>query len=68
MTVTVLVVDDDEDIRFLVRTVLTRAGLEVVAEAIDGVEALAALERLDPPPDPAVVVLDNRMPGLSGLE
>ena len=65
---TVLVADDDEDMRVLVRAVLSGAGLDVVAEAIDGADALAALERLDPPPIPSVLVLDNRMPGLSGLE
>lgn len=42
--------------------------LEVVAEAVDGVEALAAIERLDPPPVPDVIVLDNQMPGMTGLD
>jgi hypothetical protein len=30
--------------------------------------ALTAVERLDPPPIPTVIVLDCQMPGLSGLE
>jgi CheY-like chemotaxis protein len=29
--------------------------------------ALTAVERLDPPPIPTVIVLDCQMPGLSGL-
>src|SRR5260370_13089108 len=66
--ITVLVADDDEDMRVLVREVLIRAGLEVVAEAIDGPEALDAIKRLHPPPIPTVLVLDNRMPNMSGLE
>lgn len=66
--VTVLIADDDEDIRTLVRAVLVDAGLDVVAEAIDGEETLAAVTRLDPPPIPAVIVLDNRMPRMTGLD
>jgi CheY-like chemotaxis protein len=66
--ITVLVADDEDDMRTLVRFVLTKAGLEVVSEAIDGREALAEIERLDPPPVPTVLVLDNRMPNMSGLE
>jgi CheY-like chemotaxis protein len=66
--VTALIVDDDEDMRLLLRTFLTRAGLVVVEEAVDGPEALEVFERLDPPPIPTVIVLDNRMPTLSGLE
>jgi CheY-like chemotaxis protein len=66
--ITVLVADDEEDMRTLARLYLTRAGLEVVAEAIDGRDALDAVERLEPPPVPTVLVLDNRMPGMSGLE
>jgi CheY-like chemotaxis protein len=66
--VTVLVVDDEADIRQLVRAVLEGAGLRVVEEAVDGVEALDALKMLDAPPVPTVIVLDNRMPGLTGLE
>jgi len=66
--ITVLVADDEEDMRVLVRAVLTSAGLEIVAEAVDGVDALDTLKRLHPPPIPTVLVLDNRMPGMSGLE
>lgn len=65
-----LVADDEIDIRVLVRVTLEAAGLgfEVVAEAIDGEEALATYENLDPPPIPTVVILDNRMPGFTGVE
>ncbi|HLG01014.1 MAG TPA: response regulator transcription factor [Acidimicrobiia bacterium] len=68
--VTALIVDDDIDIRALVRVVLeaSELGIHVVAEAVDGEEAVAVFERLVPPPVPAIVILDNRMPYLSGIE
>jgi two-component system response regulator ResD len=59
----VLVVDDDEMIRRLVRAVLEADEFEV-AEARDGETAL----RLASETDPAVVVLDIMMPGLDGVE
>ena len=58
---TILVVDDDADIRLLTRLILERDG-HTVALAADGDEALAAVA--DSPPD--VVVLDVMMPDLDG--
>ena len=66
--VTILVVDDAPDMRMVARAFLERAGLEVVGEAGDGDEALALWRNLAPPPIPAVIILDNQMPGSSGLE
>jgi len=66
--ITVLVADDEPDLRLLVRLVVEGAGYRVVAEAVDGDDALAALARLSPPPVPTVMILDNRMPGASGLD
>jgi two-component system, chemotaxis family, chemotaxis protein CheY len=65
---TILVVDDDPDMRYLARAVLERSGIGVAGEAADGPSALAKLEELNPPPVPTVVLLDNQMPGLTGLE
>ena len=61
-----LIVDDDQDMRFLVRMVIQAAnqGLQVAGEAASGSEALQAIEA----DKPNVVVLDYRMPGMSGLE
>ena len=59
----VLVVDDDDMIRRLLRTVLEADEIEVV-EATDGDAALAALADLQP----TVIVLDVMMPGLDGVE
>jgi len=63
----VLLVDDERDIRDLARLILERDGLRV-DEAVDGAQALAQFVDLNPPPSPSVVVLDNRMPGLSGIQ
>ena len=65
---TVLVVDDEEDVRLLLRTLLELDGFDVVGEAVDGADALRQFEALDPPPVPDVVVMDNRMPVMTGLE
>lgn len=67
---TVLIVDDEMDIRVLVRAILEASGLgvEVVGEAANGDDALAVFRALDPPDVPDVVILDNRMPGKDGLE
>ncbi|MGH9086061.1 MAG: response regulator transcription factor [Acidimicrobiales bacterium] len=67
---TMLIVDDEVDMRVLVRIVIEMAnnGLDIVGEAADGPEALQVWKDLDGPPVPDVIILDNRMPGLSGLE
>jgi YesN/AraC family two-component response regulator len=67
---TVLIVDDELDIRVLVRAILEASslGVEVVGEAVDGNDAMAVFNALDPPDLPDVVILDNRMPGKDGLE
>ena len=55
--------------RQLVTMKLELAGdIEVVAQAVDGLEAIEEFERLGAPPTPRVVVLDNRMPGMTGLD
>jgi len=61
-----LIVDDEEDMRFLLRMTINKAdrGLRVVGEASSGQEALT----LRPGLDLDVIVLDHRMPGMSGLE
>jgi CheY-like chemotaxis protein len=59
----VLVVDDDDMIRRLVRTVLELDDLEVV-EAANGDRALEMVAS----EHPAVVVLDIMMPGINGVE
>ena len=65
MTVRVLLADDQDLVRAGFRMILeTQADVEVVGEAGDGVEAVAATRRLQPD----VVLMDIRMPNLDGLQ
>lgn len=60
----VLVVEDDPELRTIYQEVLTEGGFDVLA-ASDG---LHALEMLDRGVTPCVMVLDLRMPRMSGWE
>jgi len=60
----VLVVDDQDMVRQGLRLILELGGIDVVAEARDGAEAVAAVAEHDP----EVVLMDLRMPGMDGVE
>jgi DNA-binding NarL/FixJ family response regulator len=65
MSIRVLVADDQSMVRAGFRLLLgDEDGIEVVAEAADGNEAVAKAARFRP----AVVLMDIRMPELDGLE
>ena len=65
MTITVVLADDQALVRRGFRLILeTEPGIEVVAEAEDGQQAIDAVRRHSP----AVVLMDIQMPGLDGLE
>ena len=66
MEIRTLIVDDQPDIRLLMRLVIETAdrGLVVSGEAAGGEEALDRLEE----DDPSVVVLDQMMPDMNGLQ
>ena len=61
-----LVVDDEDDMRLLVSAVITveNEGLSVVGEASGGREAIELAKELAPD----AVVLDQRMPDMTGIE
>jgi CheY-like chemotaxis protein len=59
---TVLIVDDDEEIRHVLRLLCETEGMEVIGEAATGVEAVPlALKH-----QPDVVILDYMLPRLDG--
>jgi DNA-binding NarL/FixJ family response regulator len=60
----VVIADDQALVRTGFRMILTARGIDVVGEAANGAEAVAAARRLRPD----VVLMDIRMPTMDGLE
>ena len=60
----VLVVDDSQALRTGIRSALEQAGLMVVGEAADGIEALVQAAAHHPD----VVLMDLRMPQMDGIQ
>jgi two-component system chemotaxis sensor kinase CheA len=63
---TVLVVDDDQDIRDAIRDILARESRYRVLMAADGQEALELLQRMSDVDSLCVVLADVHMPRLDG--
>ncbi|GAA4235691.1 DNA-binding NarL/FixJ family response regulator [Streptosporangium album] len=59
-----VIADDQALVRTGFRMILTTDGIDVVAEAADGAEAIAAVRRTRPD----VVLMDIRMPQMDGIE
>jgi DNA-binding response OmpR family regulator len=64
MSQSVVIADDDADIRRLVTISAARANLTVVADVADGDAALAVIRA----EVPNLAILDVSMPGLNGIE
>ncbi|HEX2151502.1 MAG TPA: response regulator [Stellaceae bacterium] len=63
MTKRILVIEDTEDNRQIVRDLLESAGYELI-EALDGIEGVAAAER----EHPDLILMDIQLPGIDGYE
>lgn len=62
--VSVVIVDDDDEVRFVLRVALESAGFRVAADAGDAETAMAEIARTRPD----IVLLDLHMPDIGGLE
>ena len=62
--VSVVIVDDDEEVRFVLRVALESAGFRVAADAGDAESAIESIARTRPD----IVLLDLHMPDIGGLE
>jgi DNA-binding NarL/FixJ family response regulator len=60
----VLIADDSEIVRYIVRTFLTKAGFHVCGEAGNGCAAIEKAQELRPD----LIVLDLSMPAMNGAE
>jgi len=63
MSKRILIVEDKEDLRAMLRDYLTASGYEV-AEALDGVEAVALARSQRPD----LILMDIQLPGIDGYE
>lgn len=61
----VLIIDDEEASRIIIRQYLQEyTGVEILGECKNGIEAVAAIDRLEPD----LIFLDIQMPGFSGFQ
>src|ERR1700686_734541 len=60
----ILIVDDGDSVRDIIRIFLEREGFQVCGEAANGVEAIEKAKALRPD----LIVLDLAMPGMNGVE
>jgi two-component system cell cycle response regulator DivK len=63
MSKRILVVEDTEDNRQIVRDLLSSAGYELI-EAVDGLEGVATAEK----EQPDLILMDIQLPGVDGYE
>jgi two-component system cell cycle response regulator DivK len=63
MSKRILVIEDTEDNRQIIRDLLSSAGYEMI-EAVDGLEGVAAAER----EKPDLILMDIQLPAIDGYE
>lgn len=64
MNNTVLIVDDADFMRMVLKDIVTEMGLEVIAEAADGAQAVETYRTTRP----TLVLMDITMPQMDGLQ
>jgi two-component system, chemotaxis family, chemotaxis protein CheY len=62
----VFVVEDDQNVIELYKEILRIYGYELVGFVLNGKEAIEVFEAMDPRPD--VIIMDQRLPLMSGIE
>ena len=62
----IFIVDDEQDVVFLIERILTLSGHTIVAKAFNGRQAVDIYKKFKSYPD--IVILDYKMPLLNGLE
>lgn len=60
----VLIADDAAFMRMMIRDILTKNGIEVIGEAVNGKDAIAKYRELNPD----IITLDITMPEMDGLQ
>ncbi len=63
--VSIFIVDDDENLHRVYRSFFTMKGIDVIASAFDGSEAVKIFGKLNPRPD--ILLMDYRMPIKDGV-
>ena len=59
----ILVVDDEKDLRVMIRSIFESAGYTQITTAASGEEALALMAKKIP----GIIILDVMMPGMDGV-
>lgn len=65
-SITVLIVEDEANVRFTIRAMLMEMGIEAVSEATSGEQALSVLASA--PNDFRLILCDWNMPGMKGID
>ena len=60
----IMIVDDSSFMRMMIRSILNKAGYEIIAEADNGITAIEQYRQYRPD----LIMLDITMPKLSGIE
>jgi len=61
-----MIVDDDRLMIELLETIVSFHDIEIVGKALDEDAALEVYGKIDPPPD--LILMDQRMPNMEGIE